>query len=39
MSMIPSKRKELQTWLKNNKIAADKDKNLTKLCNRFLSAI
>ena len=39
MSMIPSKRKELQTWLKNNEIAADKDENLTKLCNKFLSAI
>ena len=39
MSMIPSKRKELQTWLKNNEITADKDENLTKLCNKFLSAI
>ena len=38
MGMIPSKRKELQLWLKNNEIS-DKDESLTKLCNKFLSAL
>ena len=38
MSMIPSKHKELQFWLKNNQISDDKDETLIRLCNKFLSA-
>ena len=39
MSMIPSKHKELQFWLKNNQISDDKDESLNRLCNKFLSTI